>query len=401
MDIRLIDYQSTTAAGLDIASLRAALAAQNSGLRPNDFPDSPLRTWIGRIPAIDEVDDLGRWQSRNNALAALGLEQDTIKASLARAIKRFSASRVGLIMGSSTSSIDRTESAYTHLSESGQLAGDFRQPLVHNPHAPSLFVAHYTGISGPALTINTACSSSAKVFATGARWLNSGIVDAVLVGGVDTLCLSVLHGFDSLQLVSAKPCRPFDRDRDGINLGEAAGYALLMRPAEAEGETDVAIALQGYGESSDAYHMSHPHPEGLGARLSMEQALAMAALEPAAIDYINLHGTASLANDLIEGQLIEALFPAATQCSSTKGWMGHTLGAAGITEGLIAADALRTGLIPGSMNLENLDAQMHFSISADNIQRPLQHVMSNSFGFGGNNCTLLFSKVGHPAQGDQ
>ena len=396
MDVRLIDYQSTTAAGLDLAGLRLALEGQSSGLRPNDFPDSPLETWIGRIPEIDDV-DVGVWQSRNNALAALGLEQGTIKATIQRMIQRFSASRVGIVMGSSTSSIDRTETAYTQLTDTGQLSEAFRQPLVHNPHAPSLFVAHYTGITGPALTINTACSSSAKVFATGARWLNSGIVDAVLVGGVDTLCLSVLHGFDSLQLVSQNPCKPFDRDRDGINLGEAAGYAVLTRPEDAE--TDLDIYLRGYGESSDAYHMSHPHPEGLGARLSMQQALTMAELKPEAIDYINLHGTSSLANDLIEGQLIESLFPDSTQCSSTKGWMGHTLGAAGITEGLIAADALQTGLIPGSMNLHHLDEQMHFSITADNIKRSMTHVMSNSFGFGGNNCTLLFSRLDNEAEG--
>ena len=398
MGIRLIDYQSTTAAGIDTSALRSALESQRSGLRPNDFPHSPLETWIGRIPDIDDI-DLGPWQSRNNALAFLALEQGSIKSSIERMIKSFSASRVGIVMGSSTSSIDRTELAYTQLTQAGQLRADFRQPLVHNPHAPSLFVSHYTGITGPSLTINTACSSSAKVFATGARWLTSGIVDAVLVGGVDTLCLSVLHGFDSLQLVSANPCKPFDRDRDGINLGEAAGYAVLMRPEEAE--TDLDICLSGYGESSDAYHMSHPHPEGAGARLSMQQALSRASLKPEAIDYINLHGTSSLANDSIEGQLIESLFPPSTQCSSTKAWMGHTLGAAGIVEGLIAADALQTGLIPGSMNLDNLDEHMNFSITANNINRSLQHVMSNSFGFGGNNCTLLFSRAHCASQMEQ
>lgn len=390
MDIRLVDYESTTAAGLDVAQLRQAIAAQRSGLRPNDFPGSSIQTWIGRIPQIDEI-DLGEWQSRNNALAALGLEQGTIKQTLSGLIQRFSAVRIGIVMGSSTSSIDRTESAYSKLDDNGKLTAEFRQPRVHNPHAPSLFVAHYTGIKGPALTINTACSSSAKVFATAARWLNAGIVDAVLVGGVDTLCLSVLHGFDSLQLVSSKQCKPFDQNRDGINLGEAAGYAILMRSEEVD--SDISIGLRGYGESSDAYHMSHPHPDGLGARLSMQQALDMSGLSADAIDYINLHGTSSQANDLIEGQLISNLFPKTTLCSSTKAWMGHTLGAAGITEALIAVDALQTGLIPGSLNLEQLDEKLDLSIQAQNHQRDLQHVMSNSFGFGGNNCTLLFSKL--------
>lgn len=390
MDIRLVDYESTTAAALNIAGLREAIKNQVSGLRPNDFPRSTLQTWIGRIPEVDDI-QLGEWQSRNNALAALGLEQGSIKAKLDGLIKRFSASRVGLVMGSSTSSIDRTETAYTQLDDDGRLISLYKQPQVHNPHAPSLFVAHYTGIKGPALTINTACSSSAKVFATAARWLNSGIVDAVLVGGVDTLCLSVLHGFDSLQLVSTGQCKPFDQNRDGINLGEASGYAILMRPEEAE--TDLNISMAGYGESSDAYHMSHPHPEGLGARLSMLQALDMSGLPAEAVDYINLHGTSSRANDLIEGQLVGKLFPKTTRCSSTKAWMGHTLGAAGITESLIAVDALRTGLIPGSMNLEALDKELSLTISADNVEAQLSHVMSNSFGFGGNNCSLLFSKI--------
>lgn len=390
MDIRLVDYESTTAAALNINGLREAIKHQRSGLRPNDFPRSPLTTWIGRIPEVDDI-QLGEWQSRNNALAALGLEQGSIRANLDRLIQRFSASRVGLVMGSSTSSIDRTETAYTQLDDEGRLTSSYKQPQVHNPHAPSLFVAHYTGIKGPALTINTACSSSAKVFATGARWLNSGIVDAVLVGGVDTLCLSVLHGFDSLQLVSTEQCKPFDQNRDGINLGEASGYAILMRPEEAD--TDLDISMAGYGESSDAYHMSHPHPEGLGARLSMQQALDMSGLPPEAVGYINLHGTSSRANDLIEGQLIGKLFPKTTRCSSTKAWMGHTLGAAGITEGLIAVEALRTGLIPGSMNLDTLDEELSLTISADNVEAQLSHVMSNSFGFGGNNCSLLFSKI--------
>jgi 3-oxoacyl-[acyl-carrier-protein] synthase-1 len=241
------------------------------------------------------------------------------------------------------------------------------------------------------MTINTACSSSAKVFATGARWLEAGLVDAVLVGGVDTLCLSVLHGFDSLQLVSENQCKPLDENRDGINLGEASGYAILVRANE--GHNDSSIRLLGYGESSDAHHMSHPHPDGLGARLAMQKAMGMASVSPAQIDYINLHGTSSRANDLIEGQLIGSLFPKTTQVSSTKAWMGHTLGAAGITEALIAVDALYRGVIPGSKNLEELDNELSISVQADNIERDMNYVMSNSFGFGGNNCCLVFGKV--------
>ena len=391
MDIRLIDYQSTSAAGLNLAELRIALESQTSGLRKNDFPESLLKTWIGRVDQIDDI-DLGQWQSRNNALAHIGLQQGQILTHIESLKTRFSAHRLGVIMGSSTSSIDRTETAYTDLDENGMLKPEYQQEKVHNPHAPSLFVSHETGITGPSMTINTACSSSAKVFASGARWLESGIVDAVLVGGVDTLCLSVLHGFDSLQLVSENPCRPLDAQRDGINLGEAAGYAILVRAGESDEET--GIKLVGYGESSDAHHMSHPHPDGLGAELAMKDALSMSELSAEQIDYVNLHGTSSRANDAIEGALVARMFPSTTQCSSTKAWMGHTLGAAGITEALIAFDAIRTKLIPGSMNLENLDEGMNLSVQSANIHRQVQHVMSNSFGFGGNNCCLVFSAVG-------
>jgi 3-oxoacyl-[acyl-carrier-protein] synthase-1 len=389
MDIRLLDYQSTSAAGVDIDALRQSIDTQTSGLRQNDLPGSDLTTWIGRVSGVESI-DLGDWQSRNNALAHLGYQQGNIAEHVDALKVSLGSQRLGIVMGSSTSSIDRTEAAYRQLEE-GALSAPFQQPLVHNPHAPSLYMAHLTGITGPALTINTACSSSAKVFATGARWLQAGLVDAVLVGGVDTLCLSVLHGFDSLQLVSENQCRPLDQHRDGINLGEASGFAILVRPDE--GYADSGIRLLGYGESSDAHHMSHPHPDGLGARLAMEQALTRAQLGPEQIDYINLHGTSSRANDLIEGQLIAKMFPKSTQVSSTKAWMGHTLGAAGITEALIAVDALQRGVIPGSLNLAELDHELDLSVQAENITREMHYVLSNSFGFGGNNCCLVFGRV--------
>ena len=389
MRIRLIDYQSTCAAALNRAELRNALDQQVSGLRKNDLEGCDINTWIGRVSGLEDI-DLGEWQSRNNALAALGLQQGDLMDTVQSLMQRYSASRIGVVMGSSTSSIDRTEQAYRHLDD-GKLTAEYIQPKVHNPHAPSLFVSHFTGITGPSMTINTACSSSAKVFATGARWLDHGIVDAVLVGGVDTLCQSVLYGFHSLQLVSENQCRPFDQNRDGINLGEASGYAILMRSDDAE--AGVGVDLVGYGESSDAHHMSHPHPEGLGAKLAMQQAMTMAELQATEVDYINLHGTASKANDLIEGTLVQELFPNQTRVSSTKGLMGHTLGAAGITEALITVDALIHNQVPGSLNLETLDQELNINIQAENENIELNTVMSNSFGFGGNNCCLVFSRA--------
>ena len=390
MQIRLVDYQSTTAAGRDVEALRCSIDGQISGLRKNDFKHIDIPTWIGRVDGVDEI-ELGVWQSRNNALAALGLQQGTILERIEELKTRFTSARIGLVMGSSTASIDRTEEAYSHLDNEGHLSKHYRQEFVHNPHAPSLFVSQRTGITGPAMTINTACSSSAKVFATATRWLQQKIVDAVLVGGVDSLCSSVLYGFHSLQLVSEQQCKPLDQNRNGINLGEAAGFAILMRSEDCL--EDTGIQLCGYGESSDAHHMSHPHPEGLGAKLAMQYALEMSDVSAEKIDYVNLHGTASQVNDLIEGRVVGSLFPNTTHVSSTKAWMGHTLGAAGITESLIAVDALRRNIVPGSLNLNQLDSELDLNIQQNNVAKPLSYVMSNSFGFGGNNCCLIFGKV--------
>lgn len=396
--LNIIDYEVSCAAGTGLNALREALAAQRSGLKPNNLAHSHLETWVGSVPEIDDIDwqALGpSWQSRNNALIHLALNQGTFLQSVSRVRAQVGKSRIGIVMGSSTSSIDRTEAAYRHLQADGHLSPAFRQEQVLNPHAPGLYLAHLLDLKGLNITINTACSSSAKVFASASRWLTMGLVDAVVVGGADTLCLSVLHGFHALQLVSEKPCKPFDRDRDGINLGEGAGFALLTRAGEFS-DTQTGISLTGFGESSDAYHMSHPHPEGLGARLAIQGALRMAELSADDIGYINLHGTASKANDHIEGNLVGQMFPNSV-ASSTKAWMGHTLGAAGILESLIAADALATGLLPGTLNLDKLDDSIAIEMSSKNLSRDdhaaeVSHVMSNSFGFGGSNACLIFSK---------
>ncbi|MEM8943457.1 MAG: beta-ketoacyl-ACP synthase, partial [Pseudomonadota bacterium] len=397
MDIRVITYESTSAAGINVSELRRAIDTRQSGLRRNDLPGSSIDTWIGKVPGLEEI-ELGHWQSRNNALADLAYRQGELEATVEALKTQVGSHRVGVVMGSSTSSIDRTEQAYTELDD-GSLAEKYRQAQVHNPDGPALFVAERAGITGPAVTINTACSSSAKAFATAARWLTTGIVDVVLAGGVDTLCLSVLHGFHSLQLVSSNPCKPLDRNRDGINLGEAAGYALLIdadsNPELADQFRNVSsgasVSLRGYGESSDAHHMSHPHPEGAGARSAMLGALATAKLDPGEIGYVNLHGTSSRANDLIEGKQVADLFPSA-RASSTKAWMGHTLGAAGITEAIICIDALHRDLAPGTLNLDALDDGLELNTSPENTEIPLKYALTNSFGFGGNNCSLLFEK---------
>ena len=396
-DIIVSDYNLACAAGLGISEIRESIKAQKTGLMPNDTPHSGLPTYIGKIDALDNFtwqDEQSKWQSRNNALIKIALQQGSLKRTVESLQRDIPSQRIGLIVGSSTSSIDRSEQAY-RASDGLSLPKNFQQKTVLNPHAPTLFAAEILNIKGPSVTINTACSSSAKVFACAARWIKLGIVDAVVVGGADSIGLSVLHGFHALQLISKDYCRPFDRERNGINLGEAAGFAVLTRRKYAQPGSDVV--LLGYGESSDAHHMSHPHPEGKGALLAIEQALAMAKLKSSDIDYVNLHGTASQANDYIEGNLVGELFPPTTLCSSTKGWTGHTLGAAGIIESLFAIETMKTGLIPGTLHYQNPDPEINLKLFSDNKELDTKTVMSNSFGFGGNNSCLIF---GHRSMGE-
>jgi 3-oxoacyl-[acyl-carrier-protein] synthase-1 len=392
MRIAISSYTATSALGPGLESINESIINRRSGLRHNNFDHCDLDSWIGRVGELDSTDlpdHLEHLQSRNNQLTWLGLQQDDLMADLGQLIERMGADRIGIVMGTSTSSIGRTEEAYADLRPDGLMSAAFLQPEVHNLHSAGQFISAVTGLNGPSLTISTACSSSAKVFATAARWIKHGLVDAALVGGVDSLCLSVLYGFNSLELLSSQPCRPFDTQRDGISIGEAAGFAILTRP---DLSPDAEFALLGYGESSDAYHMSHPHPEGKGAKMAMQQALGRAQLTAEDIDYVNLHGTASTANDRIETHALSQCFQKPVFASSTKGWTGHTLGTAGILEAIITLESMKHGIVPGTLNCEEPDPEFKFPILLQNAHQPIRHAMSNSFGFGGNNAALIFGQ---------
>lgn len=385
--ISITHYTLTSALGRGKAATHAALLEGRSGLRANDFADAPLDTYIGRVDGVEYValpQALERFDCRNNRLAQLALEQDGFAAAVAVARERYGARRIAVILGTSTSGIQATEHAYRRRDPaSGALPPDFHFAGTQSMGSVAEFVCHTLDLAGPAFVISTACSSSAKVFASAARLMQTGLCDAAVVGGVDSLCAMTLYGFNSLQLVSPEPCRPCDQERKGISIGEGAGFFLLEK-------TPGPLALLGYGESSDAYHMSTPHPEGLGAALAMQQALAAARLQPGEIDYINMHGTSSRSNDSAEDQGMQRVFGTATPCSSTKGSTGHTLGAAGAVEAAIACICLENGLIPGSSNTRTLDPELGSAIQLRTLARPLRRVMSNSFGFGGNNCSLIF-----------
>jgi 3-oxoacyl-[acyl-carrier-protein] synthase I len=381
-------YTATCAAGRGREALLAALRARRSGLRVNDFTATPLATWIGQVADVEShplPEQLADWECRNNRLAWMGLEADRFLSQVAAARERHGAERVAVVLGTSTSSIGASEEGYQRLQADGQYPPDLRRPIVHTPHSLGDFVQSALELTGVSITVATACSSSAKVFAQAERLIRLNLADAALVGGVDTLCGSVLFGFNSLELVSPEPCRPFDPERRGITLGEAAGFALLERDG-------AGPQLLGYGETSDAHHMSSPHPDGLGARIAIQHALERAGLEAKQIDYINLHGTASKMNDEIEGRVVASLFPESTRASSTKGWTGHALGAAGIVEAVITLLALENGLAPGTLNSTAIDPTCGSHVRLENETCELRHALSHSFGFGGSNCVLAFGR---------
>ncbi|MEO8747388.1 MAG: beta-ketoacyl-[acyl-carrier-protein] synthase family protein [Rhodanobacter sp.] len=385
-------YTATSAMGHGLSAHLASLRSERTALRKNDFGRMPLPCWIGRVAGVEDAalpPAMANWECRNNRVAWLGLQQDHFLANVLDARARYGPGRVALLLGTSTASIGATEEAYRALDADGGFADDVLLPNLHNPHSLSAFVAAALELEGPCLTVSTACSSSAKVFASAERMLRLGLADAAVVGGVDTLCDSVMFGFNALELVSRTPCRPFDCARDGISIGEAAGFVLLERTAVAPGKP----RLIGYGESSDAHHMSTPHPDGRGAELALRAALARAAVEPGQVDYINLHGTATIKNDAMEAALVGRIFPPTTRASSSKGYSGHTLGAAGVLEAVICLLAMEHDLVPGNLGAATPDPLCGPQFAWRNETRRTRVALSNSFGFGGNNACLAFARA--------
>ena len=396
----LTQFTATSCAGRGLDATLAALREQRGGLAPCRFERATLDTWIGEVEGVNDEPvraDLRDFDCRNNRLAQLGLTQDGFAQAVAAAAQRYGAERVGVFIGTSTAGILETELAYRQRDpQSGALPAGFHYAETHNPYSSASFVRTYFALKGPALVVSSACSSGAKVFGSARRMLAAGLIDAAVVGGVDSLCLTTLYGFNSLELLSNGPCKPFDTHRSGISIGEAAAFALLERLPDGDASAsaplaDDAILLAGIGESSDAYHMSSPHPEGLGARLAMEQALASSGIAAAGIDYINLHGTATPSNDAAESLAVNALFDG-TPCSSTKGATGHTLGAAGALEAVIAALTLREQWLPAGINTSEADPALGLNYLLTSRPASLRSVLSNSFGFGGTNCSLLFTR---------
>lgn len=364
------------AAGAPVFTERADLIPGRSvlvGAAPGISPESP------------EED------CRNNRLMLVALEQ--IAPAVAAAVDRFGPHRVAVVLGTSTSGIAKGEAALAERRRTGIWPAGFHY---HQQETGGLgeIAARTLGLTGPAYTVATACSSSAKVFGSARRLIRAGLADAAVVGGADTLCRMTLNGFAALESLSKSRCNPFSRNRDGITIGEgAAAFLLSAEPGPVE--------LLGVGESSDAHHATAPDPEGKGARAAMADALADAGLKPEDIAYINLHGTATPLNDAMESKAVASLFPPSTLCSSTKGMTGHMLGGTGGVEAaflwLTLNPSTSSGLLPSHLWDGEADPALP-PLSFVKPGTPLPDrrslvMLSNSFGFGGSNVSLVFGRT--------
>ena len=371
-----------------------------SGVLPTDAWSAGRMLPLGQIDATAEAQlpPMAHWplaqQSRNNQLALAALAQ--IRGAVDAAIARYGADRIAVVIGTSTSGIAGTEAAMRWEQQHGQLPADFHYGQ-QEMGSPASMLATELGISGPAYVHSSACSSSAKAFASAARLLNMGVCDAVVCGGVDTLCRFTVAGFSALESTSEQRCNPLSANRNGINIGEAAALFLMTQTPNTSGST---VALCGWGESSDGHHMSAPDPTGSGAIASMTQALKRAQLQPDQIDYINLHGTATKQNDAMEAGAVHGLFGAQVPVSSTKPFTGHALGAAAALEAGLCWLAMQADNSAGKLPPHLWDGvqdpalpQLNVVQPGQQLNRPLRWALSNSFAFGGSNATLIFGRV--------
>lgn len=369
--------------------LTRLLAGERSGLTASDAFGQ--QTMLGQVsanlPAISN--DLSHYECRNNQLLLAALAQ--IRPTVDMMTAAFGADRIGIVLGTSTSGVRSTELALAYQAETGTLPSQFHYKQ-QQMGAGADFLAAYLGLTGPAYTISTACSASGKAFASARRLINLDLCDAVIVGGADSLCGLTINGFASLESLSTGLCKPFGKNRNGINIGEAASlFVLSKEPAP--------VQLLGIGASSDAYHFSAPDPAGTAVIAAMQIALSDANKKPVEIDYLNLHGTATVLNDAMESKAVNALFGKQVAASSSKGMTGHTLGTAAALElgfcWLLINDNDNRRLIP-NINDDEPDkaiSPLHLIENDECLGHPVRICQSNSFAFGGNNISIVIAKT--------
>jgi 3-oxoacyl-[acyl-carrier-protein] synthase-1 len=375
-------YSVLSALGASRAEHLQALAAGRSGLVPPD-PPLPFETAVGAVRAdLPELPaELAPWSTRLARMAQHLLAD--LEEPLAKARGRWRPERIGVLLGTSTAGAETTERAYRAFLAEGAFPDAYDFMRQHTYGAVLHVVQQLTGARGPAWMISTACTSSAKPLASAWRLIRAGLLDAAIVGGIDTLCTMTLHGFQALQALDRRPCRPFASDRAGISIGEGGALALVERSGEAR------VLIEGVGETSDAHHISAPHPEGQGASAAMLEAIEQAGCEPHDVDHINAHGTGTKLNDAAEATAIATVFGSQVPVVSTKGFTGHTLGAAGAIEFVFAACAIEEGWIPPSVHADPLDPALRIHVPTALTRGRFRRVLSNSLAFGGNNVSVL------------
>jgi 3-oxoacyl-[acyl-carrier-protein] synthase-1 len=386
--IPITAYSACNGLGQTTARVLESLFAGRHGLTPAQ-PWLGVSTWVGMVPGeLPPLEPSQRgFESRQARLTQLVTLP--MLPAIERAKQRWGAGRIALILGTSTAGIAESEQAWVYHRDHGSLPPDYAIERQHALYATVEIVRMLTGVRGPGYVVSTACSSSGKVFASARRLIHAGIIDAALVGGIDSLCQMTVRGFASLEVLSPDPCRPFSSDRRGINVGE--GAALLLLERRGHGVEGIGVDLLGVGESSDAHHMTAPHPEGLGACTAMQRALAGAGVDPAEVDQINVHGTGTSMNDETESKAIRQLFPGRDQLSvvATKGYTGHMLGAAGATEAVFVAATIERGELPASVGTAPLDRTLGIDVELERRPRATRRVLSNSLAFGGSNVSVL------------
>ncbi|WP_210447705.1 beta-ketoacyl-[acyl-carrier-protein] synthase family protein [Vibrio crassostreae] len=397
MPIYIQDCGFHSALGSEVTDIHGCLKDERESnmVEVHDILNDGKHTVVGQIagelPPIHS--DLTQYATRNNQLALSALHQ--IEDSIEQAKSQFGADRIAVVIGTSTSGISDGEAAFKQKLANGEFPADYhysKQELGDT----SEFVSQYCALTGPNYVISTACSSSGRVFLTAQRLLDSGMADAVLVGGVDTLCKLTLNGFHGLEALSTTHCKPFSATRDGINIGEAAAFMLLSKTklAGVNAAQDTSnIALLGCGDSSDAHHISAPHPEGNGAEQAMKKALHSAQLNAEDIGYINAHGTATPLNDSMESKAIHRIFANKVPVSSTKPLTGHTLGAASAIEAAIAWHILKYDLPLPLQKCQDKAEDIEIDLVNCSQKLKAKNILSNSFAFGGNNISLIFGVV--------
>ncbi|PMN50324.1 beta-ketoacyl-[acyl-carrier-protein] synthase II [Vibrio lentus] len=397
MPIYIQDCGFHSALGSSVADIHGCLKGEHESnmVEVSDMLNDGKHTIVGKVAGeLPEIpSEQAHYATRNNQLALSALNQ--IKDSIEQAKSQFGADRIAVVIGTSTSGISDGEAAFKHKLAHGEFPEHYhysKQELGNT----SEFVSQHCALTGPSYAISTACSSSGRVFLTAQRLLDSGMADAVLVGGVDTLCKLTLNGFHGLEALSTTHCKPFSATRDGINIGEAAAFMLLSRAKLVGVNTtqDTSnIALLGCGDSSDAHHISAPHPEGNGAEQAMIKALDSAQLQAEDIGYINAHGTATPLNDSMESKAIHRIFANKVPVSSTKPLTGHTLGAASAIEAAIAWHILKYDLPLPLQKCQDKAEDIEIDLVNYSQKLKVKNILSNSFAFGGNNISLIFGVV--------